>query len=138
MVQNAWSPAFSTSFDPPLSDTSNEFSSAFSSAYDPLPVMAIPRKMLVFPKGVDDHARPRLPLWHRYRYQPTQIALLLYEDGRVVETESLYVSGYLDADAVAAGGHQSIYDQDAWEVGVLTAAGYTLVDVVDAEVPEWS
>jgi hypothetical protein len=116
----------------------NEFSPAFSTDFDPPDIPVVPRKMLVFPKGVDDHSRPRLPLWHRYRYQPTQLALLLYEDGRVIETDTLYRDEFLDADDVAAGGHQSIYDQDAWQVGVLTAAGYTLVDVVDAEVPEWS
>lgn len=82
---------------------------------------------LVLDKGVDDHQRPRLPLWSRYRYQPTQLALLLYEDGRVVETDTLYVQGYLDADDVAAGGHISVYEDTDWQVAVLTAAGYTLV-----------
>ena len=107
----------------------NEFSPAFSTAFDPPDIPLIPRKMLLLEKGVDDHSRPRLPLWARYRYQPTQIALLLYEDGRVIETDTLYVGAYLDADDVAAGGHLSIYPEDAWQVGVLEGAGYTLLDV---------
>jgi hypothetical protein len=102
----------------------NEFSPAFSYAFDP----PTPHKLLILEKGVDDHPRPRLPLWQRYHYQPTQIALLLYEDGRVIETETLYIQGYLDADDVVAGGRLTIYPPDAWQVGVLTAAGYTLID----------
>ncbi len=113
----------------------NQFSDAFSTSFDPPVIPAVPRLMLVLNKGVDDHQRPRLPLWSRYRFQPTQLALLLYEDGRVIETDTLYRDEYLDADDVAAGGHQSIYDPDDWQVGVLTAAGYTLVEVLGAEVP---
>ena len=105
----------------------NEFSSAFSTAFDPPVVPQIARLRLVLDKGVDDHSRPRLPLWQRYRYQPTQLALLLYEDGRVIETDTLFRQEYLDCDDVAAGGHISVYDPDDWQVGVLTAAGYTLV-----------
>ena len=109
----------------------DEFSPAWGLAFDAPPR---PHKMLVLQKDVDDHTRPRLPLWQRYHYQPTQIALLLYEDGRVIETDTLYVPGYLDCDAVAAGGHLSIYTEDAWEVAVLEAAGYTLIDVYAADI----
>jgi hypothetical protein len=89
---------------------------------------------LVLDKGIDDHSRPNLPLWRRYRFQPTQIALLLFTDGRVIETDTLYVEAYLAADDVAAGGHESVYADDAWQVGVLLAAGYTLVPAEDREM----
>lgn len=112
----------------------DEFTSSFSTAFDPPPPPPIPHKMLLLQKDVDDHTRPRLPLWSRYHYQPTQIALLLYEDGRVVETDTLYMQAYLDADDVAAGGHLSIYEQDDWQVAVLEAAGYTLVDVYAPDI----
>lgn len=110
--------------------TQNEFSDAFSTAFDPKPQVR-----LVLDRGVDDHSRPDHPLWRRYHYQPTQIALLLFLDGRVVETDTLFVQEYLDADDVAGGGHISVYLETDWQVEVLTAAGYTLVPAEGWETP---
>jgi hypothetical protein len=84
---------------------------------------------LVFDKTVDDHPRPQRRFWFRFSYPQSQLAILLYKDGRAVEVTTILTNEALRADAIAAGGHRSVYQDTDWEVGVLTAAGYTLVPV---------
>jgi hypothetical protein len=86
---------------------------------------------LVLAVARDDHQRPPKgnALWYDFHYPPTQLALLLYMDGTVIPTWTLHRPEYLTCDAVAAGGHDSIYRADSWEVAVLTDAGYVLEPV---------
>lgn len=81
---------------------------------------------LVLPVGRDDHQRPHKPMWERYHYQPSQLALLLYRDGTVIPTWTFERPEYLTAEAIAGGGRDSQFRADSWEAAVLTAAGYTL------------
>lgn len=87
-------------------------------------------KQLVFNKGFDDHIRPRYRLWQRSWFPTTQYGLYLYKDGRVIEANTWFdMNLYVTADDRAAGGTLNVYEDDAWQVQVLTDAGYTLIDV---------
>jgi hypothetical protein len=82
---------------------------------------------LVFDKTFDDHIRPRYRLWQRFHFPQTQYGLYLYQDGRVIETDTWFTDGYVAADDRAQGGIINIYEDTDWQVQVLTDAGYTLV-----------
>lgn len=61
--------------------------------------------------------------------QPTQVALLVYPDGTVIETTDLESATARSAPFIAGGGHETILDHDAWQVQVLQDAGYELEPV---------
>lgn len=93
--------------------------------------------MLNWPESVDDHPRPLLPdglpnrLWRRYRPPESLLCVWLWRDGRTQETDNLYGPESLSpvnggADAVAR--HGLVYDESDWQVAVLRAAGYSLVE----------
>ena len=108
-----------------------DYSDAFDDAYDHSAGVVLPAtgplvRLVLDGHVVDDHVRPRHPLWRRYFYPPTQVAVLLWQDGRTVETGYPTDQMYFDADWVAAGGVISIFHEDDWQVAVLEAAGYTL------------
>lgn len=88
-------------------------------------------------RGIDDHERPLppkvSPLWMRVLPVPTQVGLLLYRDGTVVETTTWFDDRYLTADAHIAGGTVAQFDPADWQVAVLEAAGYILLS--DDDVP---
>lgn len=76
---------------------------------------------------------PRLQDWF-WRHdvflpQPTQIALLLWRDGTVLETDDLGSPQAIAADFVAGGGHETILEPDSWQAQVLAGAGYVLEEV---------
>ena len=110
-----------------------DFDGGFDSGFDhgpgvEPPAPALPKVRLVMPLDavVDDHVRPKHPLWRRYFYPPTQRAVLLWQDGRTLETGYPTDQAWFDADYVAAGGIDSQFYEDDWQVAVLEAAGYTL------------
>lgn len=72
--------------------------------------------------------RVRDEFWKRAMFvpQPTQAALLLYRDGRVVETDTLLSAEAQAADYIAGGGRDTILEADSWQAEVLEAAGYAL------------
>jgi len=77
--------------------------------------------------SVDDHPRPQHRLWRRFHFPESQKALFLYQDGRVVESDTLWVDDYVQADDWVAGGTQFITEDTSWQYQVLTDAGYTFV-----------
>lgn len=84
---------------------------------------------LDWPESINDHTRPEVVgvsrrMWRRFAYPESLKELILYRDGRVIETETLYVEAYKTADDTAR--HGRTFPDDAWQVGVLQAAGYTL------------
>lgn len=81
---------------------------------------------LVLDKAVDDHPRGKHPLARRLLFPTTQIALLLYVDGTVIETDQVLELPTPRPDAVVGGGHEWVGEDDSWEATVLDAAGYTL------------
>jgi len=107
-----------------------DFDSGFGPDYDHTSGSVVtptgPLVRLVLDLGVDDHVRPRHVFWRRYRYPITQSAVLLWRDGRTFRTAQPDDAMYFDADWVAAGGNDSIFHEDDWQVAVLEAAGYTL------------
>lgn len=83
---------------------------------------------LVWNVTVDDHPRPTYhPLWRRVRTPNTKYGLLLYRDGRVVETYDVTNARLLGADFVVTA---RWYGRDTdWQARVLLNAGYTLVAI---------
>lgn len=69
--------------------------------------------------------------WRHYPFlpQPTQVALLVYPDGRVLETDDLLSDEARNAPFIAGGGYQTILESDSWQAQVLSAAGYELEPV---------
>lgn len=85
----------------------------------------------IFDGSVDDHVRPQPPpganhLWQRFHYPESQLGLLLYRDGRVVETASVETWEAILADDVIAAGHVWTGTTADWQYGVLVAAGYII------------
>lgn len=85
---------------------------------------------LVLPLAVH---RPRLEDWFWRHYSmipaPTQIALLVYQDGTVIPVDDLSSQQAMDAPFVAGGGHETILAPGSWQAQVLAAAGYELEPV---------
>lgn len=76
---------------------------------------------------MDDHPRPKHPLWRRYRYPMTPMGIFLWRDGRVVVTESFYSDDWLSADVGIMGGHEWFAEKTSWTAQVLEAAGFPLI-----------
>jgi hypothetical protein len=88
---------------------------------------------LVWNAPIDDHPRPRKPLWERFAYPQTRLGLLVWRDGTVLETDTLERVEEYGADLVISG---VWYGQSTdWPVAVLTAAGYTLVSIPATNQP---
>lgn len=85
---------------------------------------------LLFPRGVDDHPRPPHPLWRRFRYPESQLALLLYRTGVVIEVSNIETIEAVQADDVIAGGHEWYGAIDSWQAQVLAYNNYPLEVVV--------
>lgn len=81
---------------------------------------------LIFNHSIDDHPRPPHPLWRRYRYPDSQLALLLYRTGVVVETADILTEEAINADDVIAGGHEWVGAVDSWQAQVLAFNNYPL------------
>jgi hypothetical protein len=92
-------------------------------------VPAVGWVLLEWNVSVDDHPRPHWnPLWKRVRMPHTRYGLLLYRDGRVIETPTLERPEEWDADFVISTG-QWYGPADDWKAVVLRDAGYTLVSI---------
>jgi hypothetical protein len=84
---------------------------------------------LVWPVSINDHTRPEVEgvskrMWRIYAYAESLWEILLWQDGRTMETSTLYVEEYKTCDDTARDGR--VFDDTDWQVAVLTAAGYTL------------
>ena len=88
--------------------------------------------------SVDDHPRPRhppySPLWVHYHFPDTQLALLLFKAGQVIPAVSIQTLEAFQADDIILAGHPFIAEPDSWQVQVLIANGYPIVDY-DGPVP---
>jgi hypothetical protein len=91
---------------------------------------------LVLPLGVDDHVRPPDRRVNRFVPPLTQVALWLFNDGRVeavVVRDRLPDETDVDVpDDVAGGGHDWYGDESSWQVALLTEAGYNFETVPGA------
>lgn len=85
---------------------------------------------VVLPEGLDDHGRPKVRPFRRVVPPLTQIALWLYTDGTVTRKDHLPEVDEVAPDDVAGAGHDGVWDEAAWQVSVLTAAGYTFEPVL--------
>lgn len=86
------------------------------------------RVRLVLPEGIDDHQRPRDRRVNRFVPPLTQLALWLWQDGTVTRMDRLPDPDVDDMpDDVAGGGRDWRGEDTAWQVSVLTAAGYDFV-----------
>lgn len=89
------------------------------------------RLRLVLPEGLDDHERPRDKRLRRFVPPLTQMALWLYRDGTVIRQDHFPDPDAGEvADDVVGGGHDWHGQTGDWQVAVLEAAGYTLVEDV--------
>lgn len=83
---------------------------------------------LVYEGSIDDHPRPQpprnSPLWRRFMFPTTMLALWLYEDGTVLERDHLPHPGETPPDDVVAAGCVFVVEEDDWRVYVLYLAGY--------------
>ena len=84
---------------------------------------------LVWPVSINDHTRPEVEgvskrMWRIYAFAESLWELLLYRDGTVIETSTLYIEAYKTCDDTARDGR--LFDDTDWQVPVLIAAGYTL------------
>lgn len=88
--------------------------------------------VLDWPVSINDHTRPEVVgvskrMWRKFHYPESLCELLLYRDGTVIETSTLYVEAYKTCDDTAR--HGRVFDDGDWQVAVLLAAGYTLTPV---------
>lgn len=81
---------------------------------------------VVLPEGIDDHPRPRrVRLFNRVVPPLTQVALWLWQDGTVLRKDRLPEPDEANPpDDIAGAGHDGVWDESAWQVNVLGAAGY--------------
>jgi len=93
---------------------------------------------LVWPESINDHTRPEVEgvskrMWRIFAFNESALEILLWRDGRTMETTTLYVEEYKTADSTARHGMQ--FDSDDWRVQVLLDAGYTVVECVPPSRP---
>lgn len=86
---------------------------------------------LVWPVSINDHTRPEVEgvskrMWRIYAFAESLWEILLWRDGRTMETSTLYVEEYKTCEGTAR--HGSVFDSDDWQYQVLVDAGYTLVE----------
>lgn len=86
--------------------------------------------ILDWPVSINDHTRPEVEgvskrMWRIYAFAESLLEILLWRDGRTMETTTLYVEEYKTCDGTAR--HGMRFPDDAWQVQVLRDAGYTLV-----------
>jgi hypothetical protein len=84
---------------------------------------------LVLEAGIDDHLRPRHPLWQQVIPPLSQVALWLWQDGTVLMKDHLPEEWEDQPDDVVGGGHDWRGQDTDWQATVLTNAGYTLVPI---------
>ena len=84
------------------------------------------RVRLIHPVTVDDHPRPKGVPWERYHYPESLVNLVVFADGRVVETDTVWDG---DASAVVVR-HLWEGDDGSSTAMALAAAGYRLEPVV--------
>lgn len=86
---------------------------------------------VVLPEGIDDHPRPDVRPFKRVVPPLTQLALWLYQDGTVVRMDRVPdVDDANPPDDIAGAGHDGVWDEAAWQVTVLTDAGYDFEPVL--------
>lgn len=90
---------------------------------------------LVWPESINDHTRPEVEgvskrMWRIFAFAESALEILLWRDGRTMETTTLYVEEYKTCDGTAR--HEMVFEDTDWQVGVLAAAGYTLEPVPPA------
>lgn len=80
--------------------------------------------MLWWPdETVDDHPRPRLPLWRQYHYPESARELIVSPDGTVTDAGTLYTFEMLRGVAVR---HMQVMDSQSHTALSLADAGYEL------------